>query len=406
MKSITAVRGMQDFLPDVVEQWKQLEQQLIAQVKLYGYREIRFPILEKTPLFTKSIGEVTDIVEKEMYSFQIHDEALTLRPEGTASTVRVGLEHGLLHNQKQRFFYYGPMFRHERPQKGRYRQFHQFGVEAFGFPALDIEIEQLLLTWRWWKALAISEKMVLELNSIGEIAERNQYRAALVEYFNQHQDQLNDELKKRLTRNPLRLLDSKLPQMVELIENAPQIDDYLSDFSLQRLEQLTDTLKQLQIPFVINQRLVRGLDYYNQTVFEWKLTADRQQNTVCAGGRYDKLVEEMGGKATAAFGFAIGIERLVELITFKREPTKILFIATNNSALFNWSIIEQLRDLKYTVIVEEIKLNNLYKRALAVQAQNALFFEQETCIVKNLQSKKEEVVSISGLVNYFKNKQS
>ncbi len=402
MKGITAVRGMQDFLPDKVEKWVSLEKKLIDNIQLYGYQEIRFPILEKTALFNRSIGEATDIVEKEMYSFKDHNEELTLRPEGTASTVRFGLEHGLLHNQKQRFFYYGPMFRHERPQKGRYRQFHQFGVEAFGFSGIEVETEQLLAIWRWWQILGISSKMVLELNSIGEIEERFKYREILVEYFNKYLDVLDENMKIRLEKNPLRLLDSKVPEMQNLIENAPKISNYLSSFSLNRLENLMKVLSELNIPFVVNQRLVRGLDYYNQTVFEWKLIDDRQQNTVCAGGRYDRLVEEMGGKATPACGFAIGMERLLDLISFGDISLQnIIFLGSDSFEKLPWKVIEELRNLGYDVVTEIVKAGNLYKRSFSNKAHMAVFVGQENCKIINLQSKEEEIISMTELVKYF-----
>ncbi len=314
-KTLQAIRGMNDCLPADSMQWQFLEDELRQLVASYHYQEIRTPIVESTDLFKRSIGEVTDIVEKEMYTFDDRNgDSLTLRPEGTASCVRAGNQHGLLYNQQQRLWYLGPMFRHERPQKGRYRQFHQFGVEAFGFNGPDIDAEVILLSARLWRLLGISEHVTLELNSLGSSADRQQYKSALVEYFEQHKNQLDEDSLRRLGSNPLRILDSKNPQVQSLFSNAPVLTDYLSEESLSHFQQLQSFLTGAGVNFTLNSNLVRGLDYYNNTVFEWTTDLLGAQSTVCAGGRYDGLVEQLGGKSSPAVGFAIGMERLILLL--------------------------------------------------------------------------------------------
>ncbi|TDR51431.1 histidyl-tRNA synthetase [Halomonas ventosae] len=314
-KKIQAIRGMNDLLPDQSALWQYVEGQVQALMRRYGYAEIRTPIVEQTALFKRSIGEVTDIVEKEMYTFDDRNgDSLTLRPEGTASCVRAAMEHGLLHNQTQRLWYQGPMFRHERPQKGRYRQFHQVGVEAFGLEGPDIDAETILLSARLWKALGLHEHVTLELNSLGSSEARAAYRDTLVAYFEQHHALLDEDSRRRLTSNPMRILDSKNPDMAEMLDGAPRLMDHLDDASRAHFEQLCALLDSAGIDYVINPRLVRGLDYYGRTVFEWTTTALGSQGTVCAGGRYDGLVEQLGGKPTPAVGFAMGLERLVLLL--------------------------------------------------------------------------------------------
>ncbi|MFW3615003.1 histidine--tRNA ligase [Billgrantia antri] len=314
-KKIQAIRGMNDLLPGQSARWQYFEGTVQALMKRYGYAEIRTPIVEQTALFARSIGEVTDIVEKEMYTFDDRNgDSLTLRPEGTASCVRAAMEHGLLHNQTQRLWYQGPMFRHERPQKGRYRQFHQVGLEAFGLEGPDIDAEVILLSARLWQELGLIEHVTLELNSLGSNEARAAYRDKLVAYFEQHRDQLDEDSLRRLTSNPLRILDSKNPAMAPMLADAPRLMDHLDDASREHFEQLTALLEAAGIDYVINPRLVRGLDYYCRTVFEWTTTALGSQGTVCAGGRYDGLVEQLGGKPTPAVGFAMGIERLVLLL--------------------------------------------------------------------------------------------
>jgi len=314
-KKIQAIRGMNDLLPAQSALWQYVEGHVQTLMKRYGYAEIRTPIIEQTALFKRSIGEVTDIVEKEMYTFEDRNgDSLTLRPEGTASCVRAAMEHGLLHNQTQRLWYQGPMFRHERPQKGRYRQFHQVGVEAFGLEGPDIDAETILLSARLWKALGLYEHVTLELNSLGSSQARAAYRDTLVAYFEQHYALLDEDSRRRLISNPMRILDSKNPAMAEMLDAAPRLMDHLDDASHAHFEQLCAMLDAAGIGYVINPRLVRGLDYYGRTVFEWTTTALGSQGTVCAGGRYDGLVEQLGGKPTPAVGFALGIERLVLLL--------------------------------------------------------------------------------------------
>ena len=314
-KKIQAIRGMNDLLPEQSPLWQYFEGRVRTLMARYGYAEIRTPIVEQTALFARSIGEVTDIVEKEMYTFEDRNgDSLTLRPEGTASCVRAAMEHGLLHNQTQRLWYQGPMFRHERPQKGRYRQFHQVGVESFGLEGPDIDAEVILLSARLWRELGLMEHVTLELNSLGSAEARAAYRERLVAYFEQHREVLDEDSRRRLTSNPLRILDSKNPEMAEMLAGAPRLLDHLDDASREHFETLCGLLDAAGIDYVINPRLVRGLDYYGRTVFEWTTTALGSQGTVCAGGRYDGLVEQLGGKPTPAVGFAMGIERLVLLL--------------------------------------------------------------------------------------------
>ncbi|MDP3540467.1 MAG: histidine--tRNA ligase [Azonexus sp.] len=314
-QTLQAVRGMNDILPDDAAFWELFEDTIRSWLKGYGYRPIRMPIVEPTPLFKRAIGEVTDIVEKEMYSFidGLNGEALTLRPEGTAGCVRAVIEHNLAARQTQRLYYIGQMFRHERPQKGRYRQFHQVGVESFGITGPDIDAEMILMGARLWADLGL-EGIELQLNSLGQPEERAQHRAALITYFEEHAELLDEEAKRRLHTNPLRILDTKNPGMQELCASAPKLIDYLGADSLAHFEGVQRVLRDSGIPFKINPRLVRGLDYYNLTVFEWVTDRLGAQGTVCAGGRYDGLVEQLGGKSTPACGFAMGVERLIALI--------------------------------------------------------------------------------------------
>lgn len=312
---IQAIRGMNDLLPDQSPAWQYLERQLRSLMDRYDYREIRTPIVEQTALFARSIGEATDVVEKEMYTFADRNgESLTLRPENTAAVVRAAMEHGLLHNQTQRLWYMGPMFRYERPQKGRYRQFHQIGIEAYGMTGPDIDAEITLLSARLWRQLGMTEHVTLELNSLGSPEARAAYRDLLVAYFEAHRDVLDEDSLRRLTTNPLRILDSKNPAMAEMLAGAPQLLEHLDDESRTHFEQLKATLDAAGVGYRINPRLVRGLDYYSRTVFEWTTTALGSQGTVCGGGRYDGLVEQLGGKPTPGVGFAIGLERLMLLL--------------------------------------------------------------------------------------------
>jgi len=314
-KNIQAIRGMNDILPADTPRWQALEGVIRRLVASYGYSEIRMPIVEQTELFKRSIGEVTDIVEKEMYTFDDRNgDSLTLRPEGTASCVRAGNEHGLLYNQQQRLWYMGPMFRHERPQKGRYRQFHQVGVEAFGLAGPDIDAELIIMTARLWRDLGIAEHLRLELNSLASNEARAAYRSALTDYLQAHYEQLDEDSVRRLATNPLRVLDSKNPAMAEMLAGAPKLSEYWDAESREHFAQLCERLTAAGIEFVHNERLVRGLDYYNRTVFEWVTESLGAQGTVCAGGRYDGLVAQLGGKATPAVGFAMGLERLALML--------------------------------------------------------------------------------------------
>jgi histidyl-tRNA synthetase len=313
-KNIQAIRGMRDILPEQTPLWQWLEAQVRAVLSAYGYAEIRMPILEMTDLFKRSIGEVTDIVEKEMYTFDDRNgDSLTLRPEGTAGCVRAALEHGMLYNQVQRLWYQGPMFRHERPQKGRYRQFHQIGVETFGMAGPDIDIEVILITARIWHALGLGG-LQLQLNTLGTVEERAAYREHLVAYFAGRRDALDEDSRRRLHSNPLRILDSKNPAMAELLAGAPVLTEHLGAPSRAHFDALCAGLEAAGVPFVINPRLVRGLDYYARTVFEWVTDRLGAQGTVCAGGRYDGLVQQLGGRATPAVGFAMGLERLIAIL--------------------------------------------------------------------------------------------
>ncbi|WP_370203893.1 histidine--tRNA ligase [Alloalcanivorax venustensis] len=317
---ITSIRGMNDVLPEQTPLWQWLEQRARAVLAAYGYQEIRLPIVERTELFARGIGEVTDIVEKEMYTFaDRNDDSLTLRPEGTAGCVRAAEQHGLLYNQTQRLWYTGPMFRYERPQAGRSRQFHQIGVETFGIATPDIDAEVILLTARLWKELGLSDQVTLELNTLGDNDDRARYREALVAFLREHRERLDEDSQNRLERNPLRVLDSKDPGTREVLENAPRLADHLGDEARAHFDGLRALLDAAGVPYVINPNLVRGLDYYGRTVFEWTTTALGAQGTVCAGGRYDGLVQQLGGKPTPAVGFGMGLERLVLLLE-KRRP--------------------------------------------------------------------------------------
>ena len=319
VKNIQAIRGMHDLLPDQIGLWQRLEDGTRHVLESYGYREIRTPLVEVTELFKRSIGEVTDIVEKEMYSFPDRNgDSLSLRPEGTASCVRAAIEHGLL-DQSRRLWYRGPMYRHERPQKGRYRQFHQIGVEVFGLEGPDIDQEVVFLTHRLWRTLGLAG-LRLEVNSLGEAEERAAYRTELVAYLEAHHCHLDEDSRRRLLTNPLRVLDSKNPELREVIAGAPILLDHLGEASRQHFATFCAGLDAAGIPYEVNPRLVRGLDYYNRTVFEWITTDLGAQGTVCAGGRYDGLVAQLGGRATPAVGFAMGLERLVALLEHATAP--------------------------------------------------------------------------------------
>ncbi len=313
--TIQAIRGMNDILPDQAHLWEFFEETVRDWLHSYGYRNIRMPIVEQTALFKRAIGEVTDIVEKEMYTFidALNGESLTLRPEGTAACVRAVIQHNLLYNGPQRLFYSGPMFRHERPQKGRYRQFHQVGVESLGFPGPDIDAEQIIMCARLWKKLGLQD-VSLQINTLGSADSRALHRTKLIQYFTAHENLLDEDARRRLHTNPLRILDSKNPAMQDLIDAAPKLLDELDEESLKHFEGVQGLLRSADVPYEINTRLVRGLDYYNYTVFEWVTTRLGAQGTVCAGGRYDGLVQQIGGKSAPACGFAMGVERLLALL--------------------------------------------------------------------------------------------
>jgi len=310
---------MHDLLPEESHRWQAFEAVIRQLMATYGYKEIRMPLVESTDLFCRSIGEVTDIVEKEMYTFEDRNgDKLSLRPEGTASCVRAGIQHGLLYNQIQRLWYNGPMFRHERPQKGRYRQFHQFGVEAYGIDTPDIDVELILIGTRLWKQLDL-KGIRLEINTLGSNQARVKYKKVLIDYLNQHKDLLDDDSVRRLQSNPLRILDSKNPAMKDMLDAAPVLMDHLDDESRQQFAKLTTSLDAVGVEYTINTRLVRGLDYYCKTVFEWVTDELGAQGTICAGGRYDGLVEQLGGKSTPAIGFALGVERILALLESQQE---------------------------------------------------------------------------------------
>lgn len=351
-KSFQSVKGMNDVLPDETPIWHYLEACLREITASYAYSEIRMPMVESTQLFCRSIGEVTDIVEKEMYTFvDKGEDSLTLRPEGTASCVRAGIQHGLLYNQQQRLWYMGPMFRRERPQKGRYRQFYQFGLEAFGLKGPDIDAEIIALTARLWKKIGLTD-VELQLNSLGSNQARAAYKEKLVEYFSQNLELLDSDSQRRLKSNPLRILDTKNPGMKELIENAPKLMEHLDDESKSHFEGLCLLLDKLGINYVINSKLVRGLDYYNRTVFEWITKDLGAQGTICAGGRYDGLVEQLGGQATQGCGFAMGLERIVLLIKQQNELQDKLSVKTDVylctlgqiAEIAGMQLVERLRD--------------------------------------------------------------
>ncbi len=346
-QKIQAIRGMNDLLPEDTALWQQVEQILKDTVSSFGYREIRMPILEKTGLFCRAIGEVTDVVEKEMYTFEDRSgDSLSLRPEGTAGCVRACLEHDLIYNQEQRLWYMGPMFRHERPQKGRYRQFHQLGAEAFGLGGPDIDAEIILLTKTFWDKLGISGDLTLELNSLGSKTERAAYRDELVKFLEANFDRLDEDSQRRTHTNPLRVLDSKDPGVIEVLKGAPRLADFFGEETKAHFKGLTSILEAAGISYVINPRLVRGLDYYNLTVFEWTTTALGAQGTVCGGGRYDGLVEELGGTPTSAVGFGLGLERLMLLlITLGRlenkAPVDVYVIGSGDGAAVQQALLSQ-----------------------------------------------------------------
>lgn len=396
-RRIQAIRGVNDLLPEAMVGWQRLEAAVQAVLSAYGYHELRIPVLEKTELFARSIGQSTDIVGKEMYTFDDRGgDSITLRPEATAGIVRAGIEHGLLHNQVQRFWCSGPMFRHERPQKGRYRQFHQIDVEAFGMPGPDIDAELVLLTVRLWRELGIGG-LTLEINSIGTPATRATYRKELVQYLESHRDQLDQDSVQRLASNPLRVLDSKIAKTQTIVAAAPSILDYLDDVARAHFEGLQAFLTDADVPYIINNKLVRGLDYYTHTVFEWTTDQLGAQGSVCGGGRYDGLVEELGGKPTPGTGFAIGMERLVDLLNQQdlvdSQPCSDVYVAIlgESAERQGMKLSERLRDQGLSVQCNcgGGNLKSQLKRADKSGARYALLFGE--------QERDHQVVSVKDL---------
>ena len=404
-KKLQAIRGMHDILPDKTPLWQMLEKAMFDVCQQYGYREIRMPLVESSDLFCRSIGEVTDIVEKEMYTFDDRNgDSLSLRPEGTASCVRAGLEHGLFYNQIQRLWYQGPMFRHERPQKGRYRQFHQIGIECFGMSGAEIEAEVILMSYRLWKKLGLIDELTLEINSLGTSEERANYKKVLVEYFSQQPELLDEDSTRRLKSNPLRILDSKNPAMQALIEAAPRLIDSIGDESRQHFEQLQTYLQDAGISFSHNPRLVRGLDYYSHTVFEWVTSSLGAQGTVCAGGRYDGLIEQLGGKQTPAVGLAMGVERLILLLEQRewstQQPLAYIAYQGDEARQQAMKLAETLRDeLPGQGIILHCgdgSLKSQFKKADKTGAQFALVIgeqevEREEVGVKYLRERRDQL---------------
>jgi len=418
-KLIQAIRGMNDILPEETPKWQFVEQQFRKLMAAYGYAEIRFPIVEKTELFKRSIGEVTDIVEKEMYTFEDRNgDSLSLRPEGTAACVRACLQHGLLYNQSRRLWYLGPMFRHERPQKGRYRQFYQLGVEAFGFSGPDIDAEMIMMSARLWQRLGIADSVTLELNSLGSIESRRAYRDILVAYLNEHREQLDADSLRRLQSNPLRILDSKNPDMQALIEAAPKLNAHLDEASREHFVKLCNLLDAAGITYRLNSRLVRGLDYYSKTVFEWVTDRLGAQGTICAGGRFDGLVEQLGGRATTAMGFAIGLERLVLLIDeaqfarYDSAPQVYLLALGDAAEIRAIELAEQCRDalpeLRLLLNAGGGGMKSQMKKADRSGAQFALILADDELArneitIKDLRGEmQQQALSQIGLVEFLK----
>ncbi len=405
-EKIQSIRGMNDILPDESPAWQFIEEKLRLLMQGYDYDEIRFPVVEKTALFKRSIGEVTDIVEKEMYTFDDRNgDSLTLRPEGTAACVRAGVQNGILVNQQQRLWYLGPMFRHERPQKGRYRQFHQMGVEVFGLDGPDIDAELICMTARLWHLLGLSDSVTLQLNSLGTPASREACREVLTDYLKANEELLDDDSLRRLQSNPLRILDSKNPDMQAMIEQAPKLMDHLDDESKVHFSRLRAYLDSVGIAYEINTRLVRGLDYYSKTVFEWVTDKLGAQGTICAGGRYDGLVKQLGGRDTSAVGFAMGLERLISLVDQEvlekhlKHPHAALLMMGERAQNAGLALTETLRN-----DIESVRILNLcgggsfksqMKRADKSQAEIALIIgddelDNEVVTVKYLRSDRAE----------------
>lgn len=387
MSNIQAIRGMHDITPEQAHAWQFVEDKIRSLAASYAYNEIRFPVLEPTDLFARTLGKATDIVEKEMYTFNDRNgDSLTLRPEGTAGCARACIQNGLLHNQQQRLWYMGPMYRHERPQKGRTRQFHQFGVEVFGMPGPDADAEIILMAAQLFEKLGILGELRLEINSLGLSEERAAYRDHLVEYFKQHLDKLDEDSLRRLETNPLRILDTKNPDMKTLVENAPVLRDHLSEDSKAHFSSLCDLLDIAGIAYTVNDRLVRGLDYYSHTVFEWITDSLGAQGTICGGGRYDGLVEMLGGKPTPGVGFALGLERLIELTTAAQiiapaVPHLCIVPLCDQAIAMALSVAETLRKdlpgIRIQTLIGGGSVKSLFKRADKSGAEFAVIIGEE-----------------------------
>ncbi|NOI67195.1 histidine--tRNA ligase [Vibrio sp. 99-8-1] len=418
-KTIQAIRGMNDCLPTDSPLWQKVEGTVKKVISAYGYSEVRMPIVEQTHLFSRAIGEVTDVVEKEMYTFEDRNgDSLTLRPEGTAGCVRSGIENGLLYNQEQRLWYMGPMFRHERPQKGRYRQFHQVGAEVFGLNGPDVDAEMIMMTARLWRELGIDEHVRLELNSIGSLEARANYRDALIAYLEQHEDVLDDDCQRRMYTNPLRVLDTKNPDVQAILGDAPELSAFLDEESKQHFSGLCELLDAAGIEYQVNQRLVRGLDYYNRTVFEWITESLGAQGTVCGGGRYDGLVEQLGGKPTPAVGFAMGLERLVLLLDtlglndVRRAVDVYIVTAGEGTMMAGMKLAEQLREsvpeLRVMTHFGGGNFKKQFKRADKVGAAIALVLGENevsegTVVVKDLAGGEQSTLAQTDVASHLTN---
>ncbi len=415
---IQSITGMKDILPDESPLWQKVETTLKQIMASYGYAEMRMPAVEYTSLFVRSIGEVTDVVEKEMYTFDDNGDSLSLRPEGTAGCVRACIEHGLIHNQERRVWYTGSMFRHEKPQKGRYREFHQFGAEIFGISSAEIDAEIILLTNRIWKKFGIGDHVVLQLNSLGSSEERASYREALVAFLEQHKESLDEDCQRRMYTNPLRVLDTKNEKVLEILQNAPKLTDYFGEETKNHFDRLRAILDANGVKYEINPRLVRGLDYYNHTVFEWVTDLLGAQGTICGGGRYDGLVEQLGAQPTPAVGFAIGLERFILLLQSinaveVENPVDVYFCAVGDEAVRQSMVIaEQLRDqISGIRILTNCSGGNFKKQFKRADKSGALFalvladdeLAKNEIGIKNLRVESEQLnVKISAVAEELK----
>ncbi|MBY8139311.1 histidine--tRNA ligase [Vibrio fluvialis] len=408
-KTIQAIRGMNDCLPTQSPLWQKVEGIVKNVISAYGYNEVRMPIVEETNLFSRAVGEETDVVSKEMYTFEDRNgDSLTLRPEGTAGCVRSCIQNSLINRDEQRLWYMGPMFRHERPQKGRYRQFHQCGVEVFGLNGPDVDAELIMMTARLWRELGIDKHVRLELNSIGSQEDRADYRTALVAFLEQHIDVLDEDCKRRMHTNPLRVLDTKNPDIQAILGDAPRLSEYLGEESKAHFAGLCELLDAADIEYTVNERLVRGLDYYNRTVFEWMTESLGSQGTVCGGGRYDGLVEQLGGKATPAVGFAMGLERLVLMMetlgnTDVRRNVDVYMVTAGEGTLTaGMKLVEELREqvpgLRVMTHFGGGNFKKQFKRADKVGAAVALVLgenevAEKTVVLKDLAGGEQETIS-------------